>query len=230
MAENGRVGADRALQEPFDLILMDMQMPVMDGYSATTLLRQAGLTLPIIALTAHAMKGDQDRCLAAGCSGYITKPIDGDLLIRTIAQRLGISPPEPAPPALTPLPGSGPSAAAPAANAGPIMYSSLPTADAEFREIVQEFIARVHQQIDAMQQALAVHDLSELGRLAHWIKGAGGTAGFPAFTKPAKHLETLIRDEQCDQIEAAVLELLDLSQRIAVCPVDRLPSPSAAKM
>ena len=89
MAENGRIGADLAMKNPFDLILMDMQMPVMDGYTAATLLRQHGLTIPIIALTAHAMKGDQDKCLAAGCSGYVTKPIDADMLLRTVAEMLG---------------------------------------------------------------------------------------------------------------------------------------------
>ena len=88
MAENGRIGADLAMKDPFDLILMDMQMPVMDGYTAATLLRQHGLATPIIALTAHAMKGDQDKCLAAGCSGYVTKPIDADLLVRTLAETL----------------------------------------------------------------------------------------------------------------------------------------------
>ena len=72
MAENGRIGADLALKVPFDLVLMDMQMPVMDGYTATTLLRQHGLTIPIVALTAHAMKGDQEKCLAAGAR--VTSP------------------------------------------------------------------------------------------------------------------------------------------------------------
>jgi HPt (histidine-containing phosphotransfer) domain-containing protein len=98
------------------------------------------------------------------------------------------------------------------------LVSTLPTEDPDFREIVEEFVARLRSQLEAMQRALKQQDLPELARLAHWLKGAGGTAGFPAFTQPAKRLETTVRDQQWDQIEAAIAELFALAQRIHLTP------------
>ncbi|MCA9290441.1 MAG: response regulator, partial [Phycisphaerales bacterium] len=90
VAENGRIALDLiAAGDPppaYDLVLMDMQMPEMDGYEATALLRARRFRAPILALTAHAMDGDRERCLAAGCDDYVTKPVDRTLLIDTIVR------------------------------------------------------------------------------------------------------------------------------------------------
>ena len=92
IAENGRAAVDAALAAeagtPFDVVIMDMQMPVMDGYEATAALRASGYARPIIASTAHAMARDRQKCLEAGCDGYVSKPIDRRTLVAAVRERL----------------------------------------------------------------------------------------------------------------------------------------------
>jgi PAS domain S-box-containing protein len=91
-AENGQEGVQRVESLSPDLVLMDMQMPVMDGYSATQCLRQSGFQRPIVALTANAMTGDQELCFKAGCSHFLAKPIHIDRLLQTVAEAIGFDP------------------------------------------------------------------------------------------------------------------------------------------
>jgi len=93
LADNGRIAIDKALtawgeNKPFDVILMDMQMPEVDGYTATRKLREEGYTAVIIALTAHAMAEDRQKCLDSGCVDYATKPINKDQMLATIQSHL----------------------------------------------------------------------------------------------------------------------------------------------
>jgi CheY-like chemotaxis protein len=91
IAENGQIAVDTALAakrvgNSFDLILMDVQMPVMDGYQATRTLRSAGYTDPIIALTVQAMTGEREKCIEAGCDDYLTKPVDRETLLELVSK------------------------------------------------------------------------------------------------------------------------------------------------
>jgi signal transduction histidine kinase/HPt (histidine-containing phosphotransfer) domain-containing protein/ActR/RegA family two-component response regulator len=225
-AENGQIGVDLASRQPFDLILMDMQMPVLDGYSATRVLRERGIRVPIIALTAQAMAGDEQKCLAAGCSTYLSKPVNSDRLLQTVAASLAAFPAEargagfgPNGTDTSPEGGSPSEAVASSGPADPLV-SSLPMDDADFREIVADFVQALHDDLEKMKQAWTKRDFHALARLAHGLKGSGGSAGFDVFTEAAKRLETLVKQERLDQIQASLDHIGELAGRIVV------PAPS----
>jgi CheY-like chemotaxis protein len=89
VARDGGQGVSMALENKPDLILMDISLPVMDGYTATRKIRESLKATPIIGLSAHAMNGDADRAKEAGCNDYLTKPLDGDLLLKKLQGYIG---------------------------------------------------------------------------------------------------------------------------------------------
>jgi PAS domain S-box-containing protein len=213
LAENGQIGFEKALAGQYDVVLMDMQMPVMDGFTATQRLREEGYKTPIIALTANAMKGEEEKCRGAGCTGYLTKPINVDLLLRTVAGHVGEMSTEKCSAPAIELKSKPPRGEISSAGL-PKLRSTLPTDDPEFMEIVQEFVDRLQDQLGKMQEAWAQRELGELAKLAHWLKGSGGTAGFPMFTDPAASLEKFAREKRLDDISMALADVCDLGRRV----------------
>ena len=217
-AENGEVAVAMAADGSFDAILMDINMPVMDGFTALGLMRGAGLQIPILALTADVMDGFEEKVLAAGFSDYITKPIDFDVLLETLADYMGaVQVPADRQPAAALPPGPTPEPAREAAVAvGSPIVSRLPIRDPRFRVIVAEFIDQLGEHMANVQDAWDRRDFEALRSAAHYLKGAGGSVGFDEFTEPSAHLEQLAKAQRGDGVEQAIGVLSDLALRVVL--------------
>ncbi|MFL6695009.1 MAG: response regulator, partial [Ramlibacter sp.] len=203
-AENGQVALDMVAAGSYDLVLMDIQMPVMDGYTATRELRGRGVQVPIVALTAHAMKGFEVEVLQAGFTAYLVKPVDIDALLDLLGHVLGGLEVDAA---AVPTPGSA--SGITGAVEGPIR--SRFAANPKLVPIVRKFAARLAEQLGQARKAARAGDLVEVQRLAHWLAGAGGTVGYDAFTEPARELEVAARVADAPLAE----ELLQRLERMA---------------
>jgi two-component system sensor histidine kinase/response regulator len=209
VAENGELAVASTMSHEFDVILMDMQMPVMDGYAATRKLRDLGYTIPIIALTAHAMLGDRKKCEESGCTGYVTKPVNMDELVRIVqaaARGKGAAASH----------STESSALANLDFAQSAIQSSLPVDDPEIRELVAEFAATIPERIDSLERALETMDFNAIAGLAHALKGAGGTAGFQCLTDVSLRIEESAAQRHVQDIGGMLHELRSLHDRIVV--------------
>ncbi len=212
VAANGREALEALGRETFDLVLMDVQMPEMDGVETTRHIRAhaQGLfdpRIPIIAVTAYAMKGDRERFLAAGMDGYVSKPVDFAKLSRVMARVLffhdGIEPAGP----------RADDAAAPRPEAV-VLDSDAALARmrgdrAFYATLLAAFIKDAARQLEAMEAALAADSLESVGLAAHSLKGAGATVGAEAFRAQALALEQAAKSGRAD----ACAGLLPLLQR-----------------
>ncbi|HYE02453.1 MAG TPA: response regulator, partial [Phycisphaerales bacterium] len=212
VAPDGRRAIEAVRAGGFELVLMDCQMPEMDGFEATAEIRRleaAGPSgpgnpahLPIIALTANAVKGDRERCRAAGMDDYVSKPIDPGELARVI-ERLVPS----AAPAVGPRTGAGADPAEPQ----PIRFDDLLRrclGNAETAEaVVDALLADMDERLADLERAAAGQDREALARVAHRIKGAAGNASAEGIRALAAALEERVRDPAGTDLGAALEEL-----------------------
>jgi signal transduction histidine kinase/CheY-like chemotaxis protein/HPt (histidine-containing phosphotransfer) domain-containing protein len=191
IAATGRVAVEAAQAEHFDLVLMDMQMPEMDGYEATRVLREAGFNMPIIAVTAHAMAEDRHRCIHAGCTDYLSKPISRSELLQMLRRYLSRDPAPPADHSVAPtLEANQTQVAAPESS------NPAAAADGAMAQLVIRFIGKLPERVTRLQALLRENDLENLKQAVHQLRGAAGGYGFPEVTESAAQAERSIRDGQ----------------------------------
>ncbi len=235
-AENGLQAIDTINESVPELVVMDMQMPVLDGYAATRQLREQGLTVPIIALTGNAMRGDREKCIEAGCDDFLTKPIDLDLLLELVSAHLGPAPEHvvgeteragQAAAGISRIKGSDSIFRAdgavvkrhnsiPTSQATNAILPTLPMDDVDFREITSDFMDRLPARLDAIERAIVAADFTSVQSDAHWLKGAGGTVGLAVFTQPALTLETAALDQESAAAMEVLAEIRDLQRRVVI--------------
>jgi CheY-like chemotaxis protein/HPt (histidine-containing phosphotransfer) domain-containing protein len=210
-ADNGSAACEMAMnslaeKSPYDLIFMDIQMPTMDGYEATHKLRQLGWRLPIVALTAHAMSGDRDRCIAAGCDDYLAKPINCTQLQKIIAQFLGEAK------VSTDL-----SADAREKQQGILKSGVLDPAVAA--DLMRQYRDELPGRAELIGKAFDDRDRKRLAHLTHQLKGAAGIYGLDRISEIARLINQLAQgDVALDELQATVCELFDMCRQASVEP------------
>ena len=196
IAENGEIAVEKFKANNYDLVLMDIQMPVLDGYRATTQIRAYELQhhlvrTPIMALTAYALKEEMDKCLKVGCDAHLTKPIKKDKLLAVINEYSLIKP---------------------AATAEPEL-----NIDPDLLPLIPNYLKNRENDIAAMLQALDEGDFELIHRLGHSMKGSGGGYGLDKISAIGMQLEQLAKLSNREAVAMQIEELqhytTTLSQR-----------------
>ncbi len=211
VVNNGAEALAALEKESFDIVLMDVQMPEMDGFQATAAIRQreagSGRHMPILAMTAYAMKGDRERCLAAGMDGYVSKPIRARELFAAVAAALRGGPP----------PSASLGSELPVRLDAPDWPAALERVGGDkalLIELVRLFLQECPGWLRELRRGLEAGDATVLKRVAHNLKSCLGNFGARAAFERALHLETLGREGNLAGAEQACRALEQSLERL----------------
>ncbi|MDX1698432.1 MAG: response regulator, partial [Thiohalobacterales bacterium] len=191
IAGDGQEGVDMAAGNGYDLVLMDMQMPVMDGLEAITRLRTRGFTGPIVSLTANALLTTREKCLAAGANDYLVKPIDLTQFYSTLNRYL--APAEPPGDERREVSGNGQHAD----------YYSSPA----YMKVVELFRQKLPGMVAEINEAVHRQDWDQVQFRSHDLKGIGGSVGYPEITEVAGRLNSQVKNREYDKAAGTSREL-----------------------
>jgi PAS domain S-box-containing protein len=203
-AETGKQAVHLAQTEQFDLILMDVQMPILDGYAASARIRSTNPNVPIIILTAHATAEDRAKSVAAGCSEFLTKPFDTNNLLKTLAKYLPSSRRE----------ASAEIAPTAPASTNTSSHQSTLASNPKRRRVLEQYVAELPGDVAKLADLMKQQNLSDLATMVHQIKGSGGLYGFPRITELAAAVEDSINHAKLDQAKRVIDELIEFMRRI----------------
>ena len=214
IAPDGQQALSMYSTQSFDLIFMDVQMPVMDGLTATMKIRElektSGARIPIVAMTAHAMKGDKERCLEAGMDGYLSKPISSRGIEDVIARLVRGENEQQALSSHTEK-----LASATSWNAARAL-ERVDGDEALLHELIEIFLEETPKHLSTLEQAIKSNERNLIERIAHTLKGELGYLGLPDASEKAKILESLGRENSLDQAPALFQALSDELSSVAV--------------
>lgn len=204
LAEDGLKALEKFKAEKFDIVLMDIMMPNMNGYEATAAIREMDKDIPIVAVTANAMKGDREKCLAAGCNDYLSKPVTRDKLQEMLAKYLVAEECQNA--------SEGQGAVSSQGGQGPIV-SELAN-DPDLYVVADMFVERLFEILEKFQFAIDSNDLQAMRELLHELKGSGGSAGYSIITERSQALESLILDDKIEELADSIPDFIKLCKRV----------------
>ncbi|MCD6159158.1 MAG: response regulator [Kosmotoga sp.] len=211
VVENGKIAVEIMSKEKFDMVFMDMQMPIMDGYTATRKLRKKGIETPIIALTAHTLRGDEEKALIAGCDGYLGKPVKRKDLLDAVRKFLDLKKTE----EISNEENPDIEDASSAFNGRVEVFAKkMGLSMEEALTMFKEYGKFIEERIEFIQKKIKEEDFESLAIEGHSLKGSGSMYSVEEVSKLGLSIEKSAKEQRIDELHSQLKALIKLKRKI----------------